>query len=62
MPDKLDRWLEENTAPMARGRVVKGGLIKTCPVCGREFRERTDRWGEMTTNKYADHYQKEHMS
>lgn len=48
--------------PYASGRVEGGRLIRTCPKCGEEFTERTDRYGEQTTWRYAEHYQEAHQA
>jgi hypothetical protein len=37
-----------------------GTVYSKCPVCGEKIPEKTDRTGEMTTNAYAKHYEREH--
>lgn len=48
--------------PYAYGRIVRGGLVRICPVCEEEIEEWVDGHGEQTTNNYALHYEREHKN
>ena len=43
--------------PYARANAI--GVI--CPACGEQIPESHDRFGEQTTNNYADHYFRHHV-
>jgi len=58
--EEANRLFRRFTVPWPRSRVEDGVLTRTCPACGRDFREVTDAMGEMVTNRYAAHYNAAH--
>lgn len=42
--------------PYARVHVIDGRLYRTCPVCARWISEDTDANGEITSDRYGEHY------
>jgi len=50
-----------NAIPYATATVRDdGALVRVCPVCHLQIVEDHDATGEQTTNRYAEHYTREH--
>lgn len=50
---------KENPTPYVPVEVVRGRLVRVCPVCKQQIGERTDDEG-MVSNNFAEHYEAEH--